>query len=478
MINTQTDVFDEKEGKKADFIAYLTNRVPYLDTAEKKYHLLTKEKVSELIKKANAEGNDLKALELLEAAKNSFGFPAKIDSAKIISKSLRIPGDVHLKLLASAYDTHPSGDNVAVSSSISEKVIVGMPQIFEELKKYKEVDKDKLNQIVNVFEVWRTAIKSAITQSNIKEASGKQTGVIEPYFTVFSNAYLEYGLGKRGTADLEQHILKHIDDEHHKIPATDLHPLSEGVHSFTHMLLRKEYSQAGIPHEIIDKILSSFSFERSDECFLDDPDMWQSFQPNPKDNKKKKYSLRFAYPTIITIKSNTELLEEIGEEYYQKFKAVIPTEDDLDEDDSDTITDAPDFEYEAELTIKDDKTLFKDMPLSKENEEIIVKEILTDLCNSCGFETVPISDLNTEFERFMESNDFDRAADIKRKIVKYKSLVSLARCLADSLIDVLKTSKVVTFVMPAGLNGVFEAYRSFILESVTSKKTTKEGAKQ
>ncbi len=460
MVNTSIGVFSEKEGKKAEFIAYLTDRAPYFDASEQKYLLLTREKISEYIRKANSEGDDLKALELLETAKNSFKAPSPIEFARIISKSIRVPGDMHLKFLAQEFAQHPSGEGIAVSDAPREIIMANMAVVLEELKKLDGVNKEKLQQIERTFNVWKKSTESKIHKESIavKEQTAKTYGEAEGdsdepvavetgYRMVLSDRYVDY--------------VRYNDSKFF------------GALRFLIPLEVRKKLEKTISADNAAKIISHLSvdFEGGKEVFLDVPGDYQDLNPAP--GKKNGFFLSFRIMVWICVNDDDILKKEIGEDNYWTF--VKQYEDNLWLEDR---GEAPFFEYvfgyEAPLTIDKAKVSFKDIPLSEENKDPICEEIVKDLCAEYTVSFCDIDAVNAKVIKLVEKEDFENAEVLKRQIVDFQRVEYLAGCLAESLLDVLKTSKVVTYTMSAGLLGLFEAYRDDLLGFIKTKKAKKE----
>jgi len=464
VINTDIDVFGEKEGKKAEFLAYLTDRVPYFDETEKKYILSTREKISKYIKEANSAGDDLKVLDLLEAAKKSFGPASQIESAKIISQSIRVPGDAHLRFLASSFASHPSGVGIAVSDSPREMIIDRMDLILQDLRKLKCLNKEKFHQIERTFNVWK---KSAESKSHkeamvVKEQKAKAYGEVkgdsnEPaaaeatYSMVFSDRYVDY--------------VRYDDSK-----------FFDALRFLILLEVRKKLEET-ISADNVAKIISHLSvdFGVGNDVFLGDPGDYQFFNPNPVPGKKNSFFLSFQIMVYFYVNDDDILKKEVGDDNYWAF--VKQYEGDWLEDIGEIPQFSSVFSYEAPLTIDKANVSFKDIPLSAENKDPICKEIVKDLCAEYTVASCDIKEVNAKVEKFVEKGDFEKAEVLKRQVVDFQRVEYLAGCFAESLLDVLKTSKVVTYSMPAGLLGLFEAYREFLLVPIKSKKPN-EGAVQ
>ena len=91
--------FPEKDRKKAEFIALLTDSVLHFDDDKNVFALVGKKEIPKIIKTAYEKGDYSKVSMILETAKNSTLKKFENEMIEIIPKSIRVDGQEFLRLL-------------------------------------------------------------------------------------------------------------------------------------------------------------------------------------------------------------------------------------------------------------------------------------------------------------------------------------------------------------------------------------------
>lgn len=397
------------EEKTAQFVAFLTDSILDIEPFSERCHVKSKERIKELISEAYKEKNYIRAGQLLNSVSSKV---EKTGFAEIVSKSVRVRGDLYLQLLKSSYK-----NNISVADSFKLILFDGLENIINKLSADKRVNKEKLNILSEIFKRWKK-------QAPSKSPCGEYSEIYE----VSLNRYFK---------------------------------------KFYEILIRKYCEKEGFTLIQIDKVLQNIEWG-SDNL---PTNLSISFLKSDKKDADILLSIERDFGEFF-IKDCDLLSEEIGLSSYKKLSEWMKL--DLNEmpDDKDMLVNMGEpegilYSYFAYLNVKTDSIMLSNIPIADDHEKEISKKILEELFDKYGIKKVDEVKLGKDIQKALGKGDLETVKKLNSRLEEFDAVGRIADWTAEQIISSIRDSRVITFSLPKLLLNLFDAYKDIIIDYKT-----------
>lgn len=333
--------------------------------------------------------------ELLERAKKLQKSPQEV--AEIVAKSVRMPFITHLKLIEFAQKK-----NMSLADTIRVTSISKMRNKLNEFKDDPALNQEKLKTLSDLLEEWEVK---------------KPTSAYKEYSPEF-----RYGNGDEVCDSFEKFI---------KFP-----------------IYERSRQYENIPIEIVKEYLQ----DRGEYDEFNEPKVELKF-----DTATNLFRLRIKWSGTISFYSYKETKKYIDNgNLRKKLDEILDIKNSDYDEMEDNLIYPVNISVSEKLRIKNNKLFFNEIDI--ENKAALTALIYEKIINK-KYSDSEISNYISQVQEAIEKNDYDMAAMLNEKLVKFQIVNKIAEWYSDIISSVAEESNIVTFTIPKLLLMLWEAAR-------------------